>query len=50
MKEEQLYLFDFECSEEDLSGVEGDGLCEGEEVYEGELALWGWREEEKRVG
>lgn len=39
MKQEQLYLFESESElcEEDLSGVEGDGLCEGEEVYDGEL-------------
>lgn len=41
MKSEQLYLF--ECEPEDeLSGVQGDGLCDGEELYEGELAEEGW--------
>jgi hypothetical protein len=43
MKSEQLYLFDRELCEEDLSGVEGDGLCEGEEIYAGELAEEGWK-------
>ena len=42
MKREQLYLFDLEDPKEDLGGVEGDGLCEGEEVYEGELAEEIW--------
>ena len=49
MKEEQLYLFDLECSEGDLAGVEGDGLCDGEEVYQGELTPLGWWQE-KQVG
>ena len=30
-------MFDRDLVEEDLSGVAGDGLCEGEEAYEGEL-------------
>jgi len=42
MKSAQLYLFEPELCEEDLGGVEGDGLCEGEEVYEGELAEESW--------
>ena len=36
MKREQLYLFQ-EYQWEDTDGVDGDGLCEGEEVYAGEL-------------
>ena len=42
MKREQLYLFQEYEWEEDYSGVEGDGLCEGEEVYAGELAECRW--------
>ncbi len=44
MKRDQLYLFQEYEWEEDYSGVEGDGLCEGEEVYAGELAEQDWEE------
>ncbi len=44
MKREQLYVFQEYERGEDYSGVEGDGLCEGEEVYGGELARLGWEE------
>ena len=38
---EQLVLFEeLKDCPEDFSGVDGDGLGEGEEVYEGELAKW----------
>jgi hypothetical protein len=36
MKREQLYLFQ-EYDWEETDGVNGDGLCEGEEIYAGEL-------------
>ena len=36
MKREQLHLFQ-EYAWENTDGVDGDGLCEGEEVYAGEL-------------
>ena len=36
MKREQLYLFQ-EYQWENTDGVDGDGVCEGEEVYSGEL-------------
>jgi hypothetical protein len=52
MKNAQLYLFEPELCEEELAGVEGDGLCEGEEVYEGELAeeIWeGWNAADRSV-
>ena len=48
MKREQLYLFQEYEWEEDYSGVEGDGLCEGEEVYAGELAEYRWEEANRR--
>jgi hypothetical protein len=36
MKREQLHLFQ-EYDWEETDGVDGNGLCEGEEVYAGEL-------------
>ena len=37
MKAEQMYLFELEAfQDEEFFGVDGDGLCEGEELYEGE--------------
>ena len=42
MKNGQLYLFEPAFCEEDLAGLDGDGLCEGEEAYEGELAVEVW--------
>ena len=50
MDKEQLVLFEGmkDCLE-DLSGVDGDGLGEEEEVYEGELAKWGLVEEDELV-
>ncbi len=49
MKRDQLYLFQEYEWEEDYSGVEGDGLCEGEEVYAGELIEYAW-DEAKQAG
>ena len=43
MKREQLYLFQ-EYDWEETDGVDGDGLCDGEEVYSGELAVFAWEE------
>ena len=38
MKAEQPYLFEREAfQDEEFFGVDGDGLCEGEELYEDEL-------------
>ena len=37
MSERQLYLFEDLRLEEAISGVDGDGLGPGEEIYEGEL-------------
>ena len=36
MSERQLYLFEDFRLEEAISGVDGDGLDPGEEIYEGE--------------
>ena len=36
MSERQLYLFEDLRFEEAISGVDGDGLGLGEEIYEGE--------------
>ena len=37
MSDKQLYLFELNAYEdEEFFGVDGDGLCEGEELYEGE--------------
>ncbi len=44
MKREQPYLFQEYEWEEDYSGVEGDGLCDGEEIYAGELTEYRWEE------
>jgi hypothetical protein len=49
MKREQLYLFQEYEWEEDYCGVEGDGLCEGEEACAGELARY-FLEEVTQVG
>ena len=46
---EQLYLFQEYEWEEDYSGVEGDGLCEDEESYAGELGEYEW-DETKQAG
>ena len=38
MSGEQMYLFGLNaCEDEEFFGVDGDGLCEGEELSEGEL-------------
>ena len=38
MSSEQLRLFELEdWEDEEFFGLDGDGLCEGEELYDGEL-------------
>jgi len=42
----QLYLFEEYAWEEEI-GVDGDGLCEGEESYAGEKAEYWWEESQQ---
>jgi hypothetical protein len=49
MKQEQLPLFEIDVASYDLSGVDGDGLCEGEEIYSGEL-VGEWCDQDKQAG
>jgi hypothetical protein len=46
MKREQLYLFQDYVWEEELDGIDGDELCEDEEIYEGELSEIGWESQQ----